>query len=89
MPCDASDYSSEVVRQANEMLWRDSSKNEQYGVMLRVLDILDNVAPEARLEKRKKFPRDKIKLVPGSFVHASMRAPNPLFLVEGQRWAVG
>lgn len=91
LKCDRSrSVSSKVADRSNEFLW-GNWENGKHGVMVRTLDVIDDVGTEGQRSRRASFPRGELQLLPASFLHASMKAPNPMFMRtrEKQKWAVG
>jgi hypothetical protein len=75
---------SPLATLVNGLLWGDWDKGE-FGVLVRTMDVFED--SEALAEKNRNLNIDEKKLtervyLPGSFLHASMRAPGATFAVR-------
>lgn len=72
-------FVSPTARGTNRLLWGDWN-NGNYGILVRTLDLYDSpIKIQEQQESDPSFEGLNASLLPASFVHASMRAPNVLF----------
>lgn len=77
-------FNSKTAKSSNAFLWGDDWEEGKSGVLLRAPDGLDD---DVRAMAERDWANQTLKLLPASYLHASIRAPNQLYTPF--QWSVG